>query len=110
MNQWRSPTAEALWRRSPRVDARSRGLSSKARRRLVRDDLEWADLVFVMTYDQRDRLVERHRSTVRKSDIVVLEIPDDYRYMDPELVELLEARVEPVIDAALRRDGDESIT
>lgn len=101
MNQWRSPTAEAIWQRSAEVDARSRGLSSRARRKLTQKDLEWADLVFVMTYEQRDRLVEEHRSTIRSRDVIVLEIPDDYRYMDPELVELLKERVEPVIEEAL---------
>ncbi len=52
MNQWRSPTAETIWRRSPDVDARSRGLSPRARRRLTRKDLGWADLVLVMTHEQ----------------------------------------------------------
>ncbi len=107
MNQWRSPTAEALWRRSPHVDARSRGLSRKARRTLTREDLEWADLVFVMTHEQRDRLVDEHRSVVRSRDVVVLEIPDQYRYMDPELIELLQTRVEPVIAEMLAMDPDD---
>ena len=71
MNQWRSPTAETLWRCSPDLDVRSRGLSQKARRTLTREDLE---------------------------------ISDEYRYMDPELVELLQTRVGPVISEALAMD------
>ena len=31
-NQWRSPTAEQVWRRHPRVNARSAGTSGSARR------------------------------------------------------------------------------
>lgn len=105
-NQWRSPTAEMLWRKSPDVDVRSRGLSSKARRTLRPEDLEWADLVFVMTHEQRDRLVHKHRSSIRARDIVVLEIPDEYQYMDPELVDLLVARAGPAIAEAIAAKDD----
>ena len=106
MNQWRSPTAEAIWRRSPDIDVRSRGLSPRARRKLTRKDVEWADLIFVMTHEQRGRLVQEHRSEVRRSDVIVLEIPDEYRYMDPELVELLQERVEPLLERALAERDD----
>ena len=47
-NQWRSPTAEQVWRRHPAVSVRSAGTSPNARRTVSTGDLRWADVVFVM--------------------------------------------------------------
>jgi predicted protein tyrosine phosphatase len=88
-NQWRSPTAEQVWRRHPRVEARSAGLSSAARRVVSEADLAWADVVLVMEDKHRSRLLGEHRDVLGDKPVHVLDIPDDYRYMDPELVELL---------------------
>ena len=95
-NQWRSPTAERIYARDSRVEVRSAGTSSSARRRVREADLEWADLVLVMEHEHKRRLQRLGPSGVR---IEVLDIPDDYAAMDPELVELLTERVEPLIDA-----------
>lgn len=88
-NQWRSPTAEQVWRRHPRVQARSAGLSSSARRVMSEADLAWADVVLVMEDKHRSRLLAEHRLALGDKPVHVLDIPDDYRYMDPDLVELL---------------------
>ncbi len=37
----------------------------------------------------------------RDAQVEVLEIPDDYQAMDPELIDLLRERVEPVLARAL---------
>jgi predicted protein tyrosine phosphatase len=47
-NQWRSPTAERLYRADPRVEVRSAGVSPKSRHQISRSDIEWADLILVM--------------------------------------------------------------
>jgi predicted protein tyrosine phosphatase len=39
-NQWRSPTAEQVWCRHPRVQARSAGTSPNARHAVSVDDVE----------------------------------------------------------------------
>ena len=102
MNRWRSPTAEAIWRRSREVDVRSRGLSPKARQRLIADDLAWADLVLVMTHEQSARLRQRFPEVVSDGSVVVLDIPDDYKYMGPDLIELLHDRAGPEIERVLK--------
>ena len=94
-NQWRSPTAEQVWRRHPRVQVRSAGLSAGARRVVSEADLEWADVVFVMEDKHRSRLMAGHRDVLGDKPVHVLDIPDDYRYMDPELVQLVR---DPVAD------------
>ena len=47
-NQWRSPIAENIWRRSEGLSVRSAGTSPKARRTVSALDLHWADVIFVM--------------------------------------------------------------
>jgi predicted protein tyrosine phosphatase len=88
-NQWRSPTGEQLWRRHPRVNARSAGTSAGARRMVSAADLAWADVVLVMEDKHKSRLVAEFRALMLHKPVHVLDIPDDYKYMDPELVELL---------------------
>jgi hypothetical protein len=47
-NQWRSPTAETVWRKHPDLSVRSAGTSSTARRKVSVDDIRWADVIFVI--------------------------------------------------------------
>ena len=88
-NQWRSPTGEQVWRRNSRVNARSAGTSAGARRVVSAADLAWADVVLVMEDKHRSRLLADYRQLLQHKPLHVLDIPDDYKYMDPELVELL---------------------
>ena len=92
-NQWRSPTAEALWRRDPHVNVRSAGTSPRARRTVNASDIRWADILFVMENKHRRRLKGMFPQLTARSLIHVLEIPDEYRYMDPELIDLLQVSV-----------------
>ena len=89
LNRWRSPTAEQVWRRHPLVDARSAGTSSGARHPVSAGDLAWADVVVVMEDKHRSRLLADHRALLAHKPVHVLDIPDEYKYMDPDLVELL---------------------
>ncbi len=100
-NQWRSPTAEAVWRKYPGIEARSVGTSASARHPVSARDLEWADVIFVMEPTHKQRLMAGHRRVIGGKPRHVLDIPDDYRYMDPELVELLQVSVSELLD--LRR-------
>ncbi len=92
-NQWRSPTAEAVWRKHPALSVRSAGTSSGARHRVSEEDLAWADVILVMEDKHRTRLLADFATAVEGKTVHVLDIPDEYAYMDPELVEQLEASV-----------------
>lgn len=92
-NQWRSPTAEQVWRRDPRVSARSAGTSDGARRTVTEEDLAWADVIFVMEDKHLKRLRATFGSLLTEKTVHVLDIPDEYTYMDPALVEELEGSV-----------------
>lgn len=97
-NQWRSPTAEAVYQNDPRVQVRSAGLSQVARTRVSEKLLQWADLVCVMEREHKQRLREAFPALFRNLRIEVLDIPDDYPYMDPVLIEEIVNRVEPLIE------------
>lgn len=96
-NQWRSPTAEKVFRRWPGVSARSAGTSPRARRTVTVDDLRWADVIVVMEPKHRRQLVARFPRPLQGRTVHVLDIPDDYHFMDPELVEIFEAVVPPLL-------------
>lgn len=98
MNKWRSPTAEALFRRHAGVNVRSAGTSRKAKRHVRVEDIRWADVIVVMESTHLSRLRADFRGEMAGKDVHVLEIPDDYRYMDPELVEILSAVVPPLLE------------
>jgi predicted protein tyrosine phosphatase len=98
-NRWRSPTAEQIWRDSERVDVRARGLSSKAKRTITEDDVLWADVILVMERRHRGQLLERFRAMVERERVHVLDIPDEYQFMDPELIEELKLRAGPILDS-----------
>ena len=96
-NHWRSPTAEAVYQNDPRVEVRSAGVSASARRRVTEKLLLWADLVLVMEHWQKKRLREDFSEIFPDLRIEVLDIPDDYEFMDPCLMEMIRQRVEPLI-------------
>ncbi len=88
-NKKRSRTAEFIFKNDNRFNIRSAGLSPKSERKITENDLHWADLVFVMESDHRDKIVTLYKNPKLPS-IDVLNISDDYEFMDETLVELLE--------------------
>ncbi len=102
MNKQRSATAEQIYRRDARLEVRSAGVRPDAKRRVSEADLRWADVIFVMERDQKTWLGERFEGLGRLP-IEVLDIPDEYEYMDPPLVEILRMLVDPEIEARVGR-------
>ncbi len=85
-NKWRSPTAEALYKDHPNVNVRSAGISSSARKLINTIDIDWADTIFVMEDKHKRYIKEQFRNQLINKQLIVLDIPDDYQYMDEELV------------------------
>ncbi len=98
MNQWRSPTAEKIYSRRSHLKVRSAGTSSKARRHVSAKDLQWADLVIVMEQKHKQRLAANHPQAMRHQNVHVLDIPDNYQFMDPELIAELKSAVDPILE------------
>lgn len=98
-NQWRSPTAERIYRNDPRVSVRSAGVGGAARRVISEGDLDWADLVLVMERGHARRIREQFSHREAFPPMECLDIPDDYGFMDAELIELIRAGTEPHLEA-----------
>lgn len=96
-NQWRSPTAETVWRNHPKLNVRSGGTSPNARHHVSEDDIRWADVILVMEEKHKSRLKAEYTRVLDFKPIHVLDIPDDYRYMDTELVEQLMQAVPSIL-------------
>ncbi len=96
-NQWRSPTAENVWRKHPALSVRSAGTSPNARRHVTEDDLRWCETIFVMEEKHKSRLLAEFGRLVEHTPIHVLDIPDEYKYMDPELVTELQQSVAGIL-------------
>lgn len=96
-NKWRSPTAEAIFRNDRFNCVRSAGTEPSAIRRINEKDIHWANLIFVMEYKHRDRIMEKFANAIENKKIIVLDIPDEYQFMDPELIEILKISVLPFL-------------
>ena len=95
-NKWRGPTAEAIYRRDPRVQVRSAGLSPSSAHKVSVKDLYWAEQILYMEKDHLEKL----RKLFPKAELpptMDLEIADNYRFMDPELVMMLKEKIEPLL-------------
>ena len=51
------------------------------------------NIIFVMEKAHRAKLSKRYRKHLNGNRVVCLDIPDNYKFMDPELVKVLEAEV-----------------
>jgi len=96
-NQWRSPTAEKIYKEKG-FSARSAGTSPKAKHSISVKDVEWADVIFVMEKKHKNRVVAMFGRLVEYKKIHVLDVPDEYRFMDPLLIDHLEDVMEPYLD------------
>jgi len=67
------------------------------------DHLDWADLILVMERAHRAKLQRRFGRWLKGKRVVCLDIPDDYAFMQPELMALLEQRAAPFLPPAARR-------
>jgi predicted protein tyrosine phosphatase len=92
-NRWRSPTAEHLYRNDERIEVRSAGLSEKSPHPISETDIRWADLILVMEADQISRITGKYRH-LKLPRIANLDIPDEYEYMNDELIDLIRSGVE----------------
>jgi predicted protein tyrosine phosphatase len=103
-NQWRSPTAAHLFDRRNLYVAKSAGTSDSARIKITAGLINWADRIFVM--EKRHLAIIKHKypEAIVDKPIVVLHISDDYQYMDPELIELLESRLAEYLEIESQPD------
>lgn len=92
-NRLRSPTAEQIFSEHPGIECTSAGLNHDAENPVTAELVEWADLILVMEKAHKKKLSSKFRPSLANKRVVSLEIPDEYEFMDPELVRLLRSKV-----------------
>ncbi len=92
-NKWRSRTAETIFKNDNSIFLKSAGTSNSAERRVTKDLIDWAELIYVME-DKHKAIIETKFGKGIKP-IIVLNIPDEYQYMDEELIQELESSIKP---------------
>jgi predicted protein tyrosine phosphatase len=104
-NRLRSPTAEQVFSAREDLEVASAGTNHDAETPVSSELLEWAEVVFVMEKAHRSKLQRRYRSALGGKRLICLDIPDDYAFMDPVLVRLLETKVSRFLPAPPRALG-----
>ncbi|MCF2856671.1 phosphotyrosine protein phosphatase [Pseudoalteromonas sp. SMS1] len=87
-NQWRSPTGEQVWKHHPALNVRSAGTSQKAKKTVKVHDIQWAEIIFVMEEKHKRRLKSQFTRVTTHKDIRVLDVPDEYQFMDHALIQI----------------------
>jgi len=89
-NKWRSRTAEEIFRNLPGYAVKSAGTEPSARIRITEGLLGWADHIFVMEAKHRAYLQSKFPEAIADKPVHCLNIPDDFEFMDPDLVTTLD--------------------
>ncbi|MDQ3623458.1 MAG: hypothetical protein M3463_13375 [Verrucomicrobiota bacterium] len=97
-NRRRSLTAEKLLEGLPGYQARSAGTQPEARIAVTEGHIGWADLIFVMEKAHLARLRRRFAEALEGKHVIVLQIPDDFEFMDADLMDELRARLAPYLE------------
>ena len=87
----RSPTADAVFN-GQNIETDFAGLSDDADVVLSMEQIEWATDIAVMEKRQIARLKQKYSKHLKSKRIFSLDVPDEFLFMQPELVALLESR------------------
>lgn len=96
-NLLRSPTAERVFAKHPGIECTSAGLAKDTHNPVTDELVDWADLIFVMEKVHRRKLAAKFGKRLKTQRVICLDIPDDYEFMDPELIKLLSKKVRPFL-------------
>src|SRR5688572_24131494 len=86
-NRLRSLTAEKFFEGFPLYQVRSVGTQPVARIVVTEGHLGWADVIFCMEKSHLNRLRRKFPEAMQGKRVICLQIPDDFEYMDPNLLE-----------------------
>lgn len=92
-NRLRSLTAEKMFEGFPAYQVRSAGTQPNARIVITEGHIGWADLIFVMERSHLNRLQRKFPEALDEKKVITLQIPDDYQFMQPELLEELRGKL-----------------
>ncbi len=94
VNRMRSATAHKIYENDNRFEVKSAGTDKTANTVLSDEILNWADSIVVMEKHHRNHIRKYFPGIYESKRIVCLYVPDDYDYMQRELIEILTDKVE----------------
>jgi len=94
-NKLRSLTAEKLFAGFPAYQVRSAGTQPDARIEITEGHTGWADLIFVMEKSHLSRIRRKFPEALHGKRVITLHIPDEYEFMQPELLDELRGKLGP---------------
>jgi predicted protein tyrosine phosphatase len=96
-NKWRSLTAEKLFEGSSLYHVRSAGTQPNARIVVTEGHIGWADIIFCMEKAHMDQLRRKFPEALVGKRVICLHIPDEFEFMDPDLLDELRGKLAPHI-------------
>lgn len=89
--------AETIFKNNKDHLVKSAGTEPVAGVRVSAKLISRADMIFVMEKRHRQRLNENLQDEMENKDVVILDIADDYSYMDEALIEIIKTSVTPYL-------------
>ncbi len=97
-NENRSKTAEEIFR--DRFNTKSVGLYNA--KPVTEKQISWADTIIVMEEYQRSEIANRFAKQYILKRILSLDIPDVYHYNQPELIEILNSKMDKLFEPFIK--------
>jgi predicted protein tyrosine phosphatase len=92
-NKIRSLTAEHMLQGVPGYSVKSAGTEPRSRIRVNEGHIGWADIIFVMEKKHLRILEDNFQETLNGKRLICLNIPDEFIYMEPDLIDELKAGI-----------------
>lgn len=92
-NRLENPSAQQVFAAYPGVQCTEAELGPGARQPVTAAHVATADLIFVMEKTQQLRLMEQFTPQISGQRIICLDIPEDYSFLAPPLIDLLMSKV-----------------
>ena len=88
-NENRSKTAEEIFK--DRFETKSAGVYNE--RPVTKRQMKWADVIVFMEDSQRKEITQKFPEICIQKKVLTLNIPDVYHYNQPELIGILNSKV-----------------
>jgi predicted protein tyrosine phosphatase len=99
-NKIRSLTAEHMLHGMPGYSVKSAGTEPRSRIRVNEDHIGWADTIFVMEKKHLRILEDNFQEALSGKRLICLNIPDEFSYMEPDLIDELKGGISQHIELA----------
>ena len=88
---------EAIYKNREGYQIKSAGTEPSAKICVSQKTILWADIIFVMEKKHKQRMVDKFPVEIKNKKIIILDIEDEYKFMDEELIEMIKLSVDPYL-------------